>query len=73
MVKSSVLWFIVYLAVSNYPDGGFFPSFFFLFFFPPLFSFLHSCSNSKQTQGLWQAQYAQREDEFASQGGANLC
>lgn len=36
MVKSSVLWSIVYLAVSNYPDGGFFPCF---FFFLSLFSF----------------------------------
>lgn len=72
MVKSSVLWPIVYLAVSNYPDGGFFPSFCFFFSSPSsFFFFLHSRSNSMQTQGLWQAQYAQREDEFASQGGAD--
>lgn len=43
----------------------------FFFFSSPLFFFLHSCSNSSQAQGLWQAQYAQREDEFVSQGGAN--
>lgn len=50
MVKSSVVWSIVYLISSTYPDGGFLPCFFFFFFFSS-FLFLHSCHNFKPSRG----------------------
>lgn len=72
MVKFSVLWSFVYLAVSNYPDGGFFPSFF-LFFFPPFFSFYIHVVTPAIHRVCGRHSNALQEDAFASQGGANLC